>query len=236
MTLRYRTKSHCITFSPHAHITLVTLLATTLFFSLGVWQLKRADEKKMREQCARMAEKKAPAPLPAHPRAYQRIQVTGQYLDQTLFLDHQYEQHQLGYHVFTPLLLENNWAVVIDRGWIKKQDLSKIQTPSSIHTIKGQIYFPSSKEWLLGEPMEIKSNKIAITQTQKPELFSHFLQKPVYPFIIRLDADEPNGFIRHWIINNMPWQRHIAYAIQWFIFGVIVIVIYLVRNIHYEKK
>ncbi len=236
MTSNRHASDRRLIFSPSLHITLLALFATILFLTLGMWQLQRADEKKTREQQASQAEHQLPQALSTTPTAYQRIQIKGQYLKKTLLLDNQHEQHQLGYQVLTPFLLENNTIVIINRGWIPKDIRHITEPPTTLVTLVGHVYYPSSKQWALGEEMEIKSDKLAIIQTLNQKLFNRFLQKSVYPFIIRLDAQEPHGFVRHWIINNMPWQRHIAYAIQWFVFAIIVIILYLVRNIRYEKK
>lgn len=225
-----------VVFSPSLHITLLALLATILFFTLGFWQLQRADEKKIRELQARREEKKAPVLLPINPKPYERVRLKGNYLDKTLLLDNQHEKHQLGYHVLTAFQLENQKIILINRGWIPRATPLPPVPSSTPMTLIGQVYYPSPKQWVLGESLDIKSDKLATIQSLNQKLFSRFLQKSVYPFIIRLDAQEPHGFVRRWVINNMPWQRHIAYAIQWFIFGIIVIILYLVRNIHYEKK
>lgn len=225
-----------ITFKPKLHITLATLLATILFLSLGIWQLMRADEKKTRATQATLEEHKAPKRFYPHPHPYERLKLKGHYQDEIILLDNQHEQHQLGYHVLTPFALKNNTVVLIDRGWIARDETHNLIPNTASTTLVGHAYYPSSKQWVLGDEIEIKSNKMAISQTINVNLFSHFLQKPVYPFIIRLNAQEPEGFVRHWIINNMPWQRHIAYAIQWFCFAMIVLALYLIRNIKYEKK
>ncbi len=236
MTTHCHSSHRYFTFTPRVHITLLALFATILFFTLGTWQLQRANEKKIREQQSSIEEKKRPTPFFTHPNQYQRLQMKGRYLNKTLLFDNQHEQHQLGYHVLTPFLLNDNTLLIIDRGWIPKNTTTQLDVPATAMTITGVAYYPSTKQWVLGEALDIKSPQLAIVQTLDSKLFNRFLQKSVYPFIIRLDAQETHGFIRHWIVNNMPWQRHIAYAIQWFIFGVIVIIIYLVRNIKYEKK
>lgn len=236
MTSSCHVSDRRLIFSPSLHITLLALFATILFLTLGAWQLQRADEKKIREEQANQAEHQLPQALSTTPKAYQRVQIKGQYLDKTLLFDNQHEQHQLGYQVLTPFLLENNTIVIINRGWIPKDTHPIKEPPATRVTVVGQVYYPSSKQWALGDELDVKSTNLAIVQTLNQKLFNRFLQKSVYPFIIRLDAKEPHGFVRHWIINNMPWQRHIAYAIQWFVFGIIVIILYLVRNIRYEKK
>ncbi len=225
-----------ITFKPKLHITLAALLGTILFFTLGIWQLMRADEKRHRQAQANLEQHKAPRPFHANPNPYERLKLKGHYGEEIILLDNQHEQHQIGFHVLTPFLLENNKIILVDRGWVARDQVNQLHPPMTQTSIIGHAYYPSSKQWVLGDEIESKSNKMIISQTINLDLLSHFLQKPLYPFIIRLDEQQKEGFVRHWIINNMPWQRHIAYAIQWFCFAIIVLALYLIHNIKYEKK
>ncbi|WP_274544559.1 SURF1 family cytochrome oxidase biogenesis protein [Legionella oakridgensis] len=62
------------------------------------------------------------------------------------------------------------------------------------------------------------------------KIISQFLHKSVYPFIIRLDKKEANGFIRAWDIVSMPPQRHYAYAFQWFAIALVIFVLFISLN------
>ena len=49
----------------------------------------------------------------------------------------------------------------------------------------------------------------------------------VLPFFIRQSPEDPNSFIRQWPAFNAKYFMHIGYAIQWFVFAVITILVYL---------
>ncbi|MGH8262128.1 MAG: SURF1 family cytochrome oxidase biogenesis protein, partial [Steroidobacterales bacterium] len=52
----------------------------------------------------------------------------------------------------------------------------------------------------------------------------------LYPRILLLDRDQPDGFTREWTPPGFGPERHIAYAIQWFGLALTVAVIYAVLN------
>jgi len=34
--------------------------------------------------------------------------------------------------------------------------------------------------------------------------------------VVLLDADEPDGYVRNWVVTGLTPMRHLAYAVQWF--------------------
>lgn len=228
-----------LTFKPSFRMSILALLSICLFCSLGMWQIRRADEKKMMLSAVHQAKKNIPiqwnSNLPFPPQ-YHPIQVQGHFAKPILLLDNQFENHQLGYHVLSPLILKDQTIVLIDRGWIAREQISTIKTPYDSVTITGTVYFPSTKQWVLGEPIDVKSPNLVYVEKIDHQLLSQFLQKSVYPFIIRQQDKTPYGYIRHWKIINMPWQRHWAYAFQWFTIAGVILLIYLILNTKYETK
>jgi surfeit locus 1 family protein len=45
-----------------------------------------------------------------------------------------------------------------------------------------------------------------------------------------LDPQLPDGFVREWAPPGMPPDRHFSYAIQWWGFAVVLLVIYFGLN------
>lgn len=226
------------TFTPHWAMTLSALLTIGLFVFLGVWQLQRAKEKaSMLDQAANLS-LQTPGKWKvgqALPLQYQPIVVKGEYLSPVLLLDNQHHQHQFGYHVITPLSVDKNQVILIDRGWIagdlNRRQFPSISTPSQFLQISGQAYYPSNKEWVLGQEIEQKTANLIFIERINTQLISQFLHKSVYPFIIRLNKDEAYGYVREWSIVSMPPERHKAYAFQWFAMALAIFVIYVGLNL-----
>ena len=48
--------------------------------------------------------------------------------------------------------------------------------------------------------------------------------------IVLLDAEVPGGYVREWSPPGMPPSRHFSYAIQWWGFAVVLLVLYFGLN------
>lgn len=218
------------------------LLAIMLFTRLGFWQIERAKEKKQMLTAHETLAKKAPIvwqpgdKLPAH---YQQLQVHGNFLPHVLLLDNQHYQHQFGYHVISPLQLADGHIVLIDRGWvagdITRQSFPAIHSPLGEVNLTGSAYYPSAKNWALGEVIEKKQANLTIVELINTQLLSQFLHKSVYPFIIRQSKADTEGYIREWPIVAMSPQRHYAYAVQWFAMAFVILILFLTIKKHHEK-
>jgi len=218
-------------------------VAITLFIALGLWQLHRADEKRVilaREaaflhQLPRVWQGEA-----VLPETFERVQVKGKLLPAVVFLDNQLHDHQVGYHVLSPFDLGTGRVVVVDRGWVplgvNRSTLPEITTPTERMTLQGRAYYPLGKSWVLGPGIELKQDDRAVIESLDLHLLEQFLHKPVYPFIIRLEDKSPAGYVRSWNAVSMPPVRHLGYAFQWFAFAFVALIIFIALNIRkYEK-
>ncbi len=224
-------------FTPNWKMILLACLAILLFVRLGFWQLHRANEKKQMLTAQAKFAQIMPVtwgPDRKLPEQYQRISVTGKFLSENILLDNQHHQHQFGYDVLTPLLLPSGNVVLIDRGWvagdITRQKFPVPKIPDESLSLVGDVYYPSTKSWVLGPALEQKQH-VTLVERIDTQMISQFLHKPVYPFIIRLDKEETHGYIRDWAIVAMPPERHYAYALQWFAMAVVSLILFIALNL-----
>ena len=226
-------------FTPSWRMSVLVVFSILLFSRLGFWQLQRADEKKQMLTAHRVFAKQAPLMWQSgnkQPGQYQPIHVKGHFLPQVFLLDNQHHHHQFGYHVISPLVLTNGQVILVDRGWlagdVTRQILPVIDTPTHDINLIGDVYYPSAKNWILGDVFEKKQASLAVVELIDTPLISQFLHKSVYPFIIRLGKQEANGYVREWAIVAMPPQRHYAYALQWFAMALVIFILFVALNIH----
>lgn len=217
---------------------LLALFFCLLFVRLGFWQLARADEKKQLLSSQQHQVKQKPiqwGSKDALPVQYQSVKVRGHYMPVTLLLDNQHHQHQFGYDVLSPLVVEKGKVILIDRGFVpagpSRDDLPPITSPQGEQALAGQAYFPSEKHWSLGNIFDKKRSNVAIIELFDARIVGQFLHKSVYPFIIRLRSDEDNGFVREWPVVAMSPDRHLGYAVQWFAMAFVVLMLYTILNI-----
>lgn len=230
-----------VRFTPRWRMSLIAFISILLFTRLGFWQLQRGEEKKHMLAAHHAFANQAPIawqPSSESPAQYQQIVVHGQFLPQVLLFDNQHHQHQFGYHVISPLAVSNGHVILVDRGWlagdVTRQTYPVIDSPAGFVNVLGQAYYPSTKNWVLGQSLEKKQANLAIVELIDTQLISQFLHKSVYPFIIRLGKDEAKGFVREWAIVAMPPERHNAYAFQWFAIAFVIFILFVVLNI--KKK
>jgi len=230
-----------VSFTPQWRMALLALLLIVLFMQLGFWQIQRAHEKKHMLNEHYVLSKQLPrswSPTNKPPQQYEPLIIEGHFLPHVFLLDNQHQQHQFGYDVISPLVLANGGVILVDRGWIggdvTRQRFPSVSKPMGQMKIKGTAYYPSAKNWLLGESLEKKKTQMAIIELVDVTLISQFLHKSVYPFIIRLSSEESHGYVRNWSIVAMPPERHYAYALQWFVMALAILILFVVLNI--KKK
>lgn len=235
-----------VRFTPSWLMIFLTVFVVGVFIRLGLWQLQRADEKeKMISAQTKLAQM---APIDwdfgqKPPLQYQKIKVRGHYLTDVFLLDNQHYQHQFGYDVLSPLVLADGRVLMVDRGWVKADPLRKefpeINSPKGEQLVQGSVYFPSINPWLLGPGLEKKENNVIILEALDVKLVNQILQKETGAFIIRLDKQGSDGFVREWTVVSMSPQRHLGYALQWFAMALVIVILFLVLNLkkkNEEKK
>ena len=232
-----------IRFTPSWPMIFLTVLVTSLFLRLGFWQIQRAEQKENMVLAQASLAHLDPIEWSGQkklPLQYQRVRVLGRYLPDIFLLDNQHQQHQFGFDVLSPLLLNDGSLVLIDRGWVvgdsTRRTFPQVTIPNKQVQVEGSAYFPSSNQWVLGPSVEKKNSKLTILETLDPKTVSQILQKKVYPFIIRLDKEDEHGFVRQWAIVSMPPQRHLAYAWQWFAMAFVVFIIFIALNLKKNEK
>lgn len=230
-----------VRFTPGWKMCILTLLVMALFLRLGVWQLDRGAKKKHMLNAQSNQAKMAPmawSPLQKLPVQYQKIKMKGYFLKHVLLLDNQHYRHQFGYDVFSPFVLANGHLVLVDRGWVigepRRQIFPTITTPTGLTTLAGSVYYPATKNFLLGPVLEKKQDHLAIIELVDTKVISQFLHAPVYPFVLRLGKEEKAGYIRAWQVVSMSPQRHYGYAVQWFVMALVIFIIFIVLNL--KKK
>lgn len=225
--MNIKTKHYSLIFEKAPTLAYVCLLP--LLIALGVWQLGRAEEKRVfleqqkQGSASEIIELSAAIEIDSEMSRYKKVQVSGHY-DQThqFLLDNQISAGKAGYFVLTPFVVQGEAkAVLVNRGWVPSNNdrsiLPNIQIKSEQTVITGRINrFPGVGIKLAGA--EIPSDGWpSIVQVVNPQILAKKLAYPLFPFQIELDKDLPEGYKREWHISTiMQPEQHIAYAIQWF--------------------
>lgn len=232
---------------PSLFAVLLTAVGVAVFVALGVWQLRRAQEKEvLLARFARAAHARV-EPFSAVERSapsgiYPHVQLRGSFAAHRAYLlDNRMHAEQLGVEVFVPFTPDNRSRVLlVDLGFLPRQgpqaalpDLPPV--PQNEITLSG-LYAPPPAPGLKlgGNPLANETSWPKLLTWIDLDAISADLHRRLYPRVLLLDADAASPYIRQWTPDTFPPARHRAYAFQWFTFAIAAIVIFLV--LHRKKS
>lgn len=207
--------------------------------ALAVWQGQRGTAKQ-----ALLDQMAAAAQAPAHTLMRgdkggpvpQRVQARGRYdTAHQLLLDGQSHNRRPGYHVWTPLTLDDGGTVLVNRGWVPadadRRVLPEISVPSSKITVRGlwrELPQPGLRLDGVRNCPEAKTFPAVVSYPVRSELHC-LLDRAVAAGVLLLDADQPFGFERDWpsAYVGLPPTRHYGYAAQWAVLGLTLLVLFI---------
>ncbi len=215
------------------------VLMTALSFArLGLWQLDRAAEKveAQRELEASLSDSAGPIEdipaghlHPSNPELQNRhVTLTGSYLnDRTVLAVAEFFEGQIGYGVITPLRLKSNGQLVlVHRGWTTailpagaSPDLRQVDGEVEV---SAQIYVPDGKNRVVDSEIDPSVWPLRV-RTLEIDVMEQILGEPIFPFELRLTADQPGTLVRHWPAVNVNVNQNLSYSLQWFSLGLLVI-------------
>ena len=223
-----------------------TLITATFAFlvSLGFWQLDRADEKRGIEASIKKVNNGKVELIVEESslknKEYFEVRLQGKYLSDKQFIyDNQIVNQISGYYVLTPYALEGqSKTILINRGFIpwngRRDKLADIDIGQDAREIKVLISKPIKR-------MELKTTEIGI---QFPVLIQSIdlqdmasLASVDFSSVIGLlDPSASNGFVRKWEPYTGSIEKHIGYAVQWFLMALVLAIIGIRIAIKQRKK
>ncbi len=232
-----------ITFAPRWVPTLAALVFFPLLLWLGMWQWQRAEYKQALLDHYNQQSGQGPLTLAEALKdpegfRYFPLKAQGHYLSQHQFLqDNQFYEHQVGYYVLTPFITDTQQVILVNRGWIPKTlPLKALELPANTVTIEGRVGTMPSRTFHLGENLLSQTAWPRVIQVLKgPELSSTLGQK-LEPIVFLLNPSETSGFARNWQPTGLSPEKHRGYALQWFAFATLLVVLFLVLNIKKRGK
>lgn len=219
----------------------VALGCALLTARFGVWQLSRAHAKLANE--ALVAERGAlPAlsagelardPATAQSQWQRHITLTGQWdAAHTVYLMNRTMDERSGFYVMTPLRLPDGGAVVVQRGWIARDDADPMKAPP--------VPMPAGTVTLFGHVAPWPSHWIDIGHgpggpvRQNLELAAFTAESglALRPETVVEDATADNahdGLRRDWpsTVGGVSVTTNYGYAVQWFAMSVAFLGLYV---------
>jgi surfeit locus 1 family protein len=233
-------------FAPRPFMTLLTIVLIALLISLGRWQLRRAEEKRVLfDSFAAGTDATRPIDLRTPPlRRYQHIEAAGHY-DQArqILIDNMVDAGGAGYFVITPFALTGGGWVLVNRGWVplgaSRADRPTIPVTSDSRRLRGRADNMPSPGIQMGTKAPLAAPYPVVASFPSHAEIAQLLGESSWTSateLVLLDPGEPDGYVRHWSAPGFPPMRHIAYAVQWFALALTLAVIYVVTNLHRRNE
>ncbi|MCL4800359.1 MAG: SURF1 family protein [Burkholderiales bacterium] len=225
-------------FRPRPATTVAAIAFCALTVSLGNWQLRRAEE---REGAQRQLEARAAGAAVALPTdavdpaewAWRRVSARGAYVDaHTILLDNRVLDGRAGFHVVTPLRLAGtDMHVLVNRGWAPqgrtRADLPRIPAPAGTHTVEGIVVTPPERVFTLGDAAPTG----AVWQHLAPGRYGERTGLAVQPIVLLQTSAADDGLVRRWERPDAGADKNRAYALQWYVFAALALVLYVALNL-----
>lgn len=223
----------------------LTLLLLLLFLNLGRWQWERGEFKQSLrqqfEQGAQTMTALGARSTSALPR-FAQVSVRGRWDSARQFLlDNRTRDGQAGYEVLTPLQLEDGRWLLVNRGWVPfsgyRDRLPDVSLPwtavGASVVIAGRIDdLPAAALEAGHAPPAAAGNWPRLTSfPTATELAAALGVGHLEPRLLLLDPAAPEGYRRDWRPPGMAPERHWSYAIQWWSFAVVLVLLYGLLNI-----
>ena len=232
-------------FTLRLHWLLLAVLGCTLFTSLGFWQWGRGLHREQVwadiEHRAALAPQAVTAGHLADLPRYTRVRVEGRYdAAHQLLLDNISRNGRSGYEVLTPLDMADGATLLVNRGWVPftgyRDRLPDVGVAADAPvTIEGRLDRLPVTGFASGSvPPPAEGPWPRLTSFPTTAALTQVLGRPVAEAVLLLDAAAGQGYDRQWSPPGVPPERNFSYAIQWWSFAALSLLLFVFLNI--EKR
>ena len=219
-------------------ILIFAIIFVPITISLGIWQIERANEKKLIIANYDKLLVSAPIALQKNQMLnnWQPIETTGTYEDTIVYEDNAINNGKAGFKVYHLFRNDDGTFIFIHRGFIErnliKNNLPEVEIPTEKKLIYGTTLFKQNNTFV----KNIEESDSRIIQEFNASLlidkYPMLKDKYLHPFLFNLDIRDVNKYQPIEKPVNMTASKHIGYAIQWFglCAALIILTIYAYRR------
>lgn len=198
------------------------------FAGLGAWQISRGLEKRAAQFAYQDDSSFKEWRSGMDVRSFQRIKVTGTVIaERQIVLDNIIINSRYGHYVLTPLELSPDQPLLlVNRGWIERQpegfDAERLALPDIELTVHGRAGSLPKAAYKMGDAIEVGQEWPMHAVYPAAEEIVAALGRDIQPFVLLMEHDQQNGFLRHWVPSEFGPGKHFGYAVQWFAMGAVL--------------
>jgi surfeit locus 1 family protein len=222
-------------FRPSGWALALATAACVAFVLLGNWQARRAEEKRALGEAFDRALRSPPIALApgadARGLVHWQVSARGRFAaDHTVFLDNKLRRGRPGYEVLTPLrLADSDSHVLVNRGWVaapaSRASVPEVRTPAGELEIGGiaLVRLPHALETGVAP-------KGVVRQNLDIGAFAAETKLRLEPIVIEQHTETQDGLSRDWPRPDFGIEKHESYALQWYSFAALAIVLVIVLS------
>jgi surfeit locus 1 family protein len=224
-----------------SHVFVLVLIVTMI--NLGLWQLRRLDQRRAYNRHYTERTEAAPVPLdqlvqPTMTDAeidaaeYRRVEVSGRYVpDQEVLIRSRSQNDAPGSWVVTPLRTADGTTILVNRGWIANEGRfdsvpDEMRAPSEPVDVVGLVR-TSQQRGSFGPRDPATGTLTNLARVDVPRIQQQVPDRldPVY---LQLQTQDPADGTRPAPVEPPALDEgpHFSYAVQWFIFTTVAVVGY----------
>ena len=216
---------------PRVLPTLAAIAVVAVCVAAGNWQKSRMHVKEVLRAQYAAALTVAPIALTSVPSdadwsslRYRPVTAAGEYVAaKQMLIDNKVVAGRAGFHVVTPLALQDGRVVLVNRGWIaleaSRARLPQAAPPAGGVTVRGRIALPAAGY------LELRTDIASgpLKQNLDPARFAADTGLRVLPVVV--EVTEPpvpdDGLVRLWPAPDFGVDTHRIYMMQWYAFALL---------------
>ncbi|WP_299081476.1 SURF1 family protein [uncultured Paraglaciecola sp.] len=225
--------------------TLITFVSVVIMFALGNWQLQRAEQKTQRLLAIELAANAEQIDLHQvlgssisemldMPVNFEGVAVSERYF----LLDNKIYKGRVGYQVLVPIQTDAG-TVMANFGWVaatnSRDILPRIELNDARIPYAGIVSLPLHNA-MIKETALLDGKWPKILQQIDLEVIQQHYQQQVLPFVVRLNAQQELNFVRDWQPVVMAPEKHLAYAVQWYLLGLAALAVFVIAQRNKLKR
>ena len=226
--------------------TIVTFIAIVILLKLGLWQLQRAAEKshiaeQQQQAATRVYDSITSAIDSAEATDFKRVKVQGK-VDTTrlFFWDNRINDGSVGYEILAPVFT-NAGVLLVNLGWLKdphfRQRLPEFTlTTENLDTVV-VLYTPGANQ--LSRHAIATEGWPRLIQNPDFGVIAAALEQRTLPILGFVEEPEEFGLKSNFRPVTMTPEKHMGYAVQWFLLAFSCFIVYLFavrKKIKNERK
>ena len=225
-------------------LTFFSLFFFLSFIKLGFWQLDRKDEKILLiMKKAELSESQGilPSNINSATESGTPVLLKGAFDQKViLLLDNKILDGVVGFEVLQLFRDQSGLNFLVNRGFVpagrtrsENPEIPKIE--DFLGAFEGYVYRQTTNPYAI-EAEKVDYNFPQIVQEEDAFDLSRKLNREISPFIIRMRDNQAGALPRSWQVSNIKPEKHQAYAVQWFLMSLAILLAWLSFTIRFSRN